>query len=219
MIVLDSMPFNYQPGKVVCVGRNYAEHAKELNNPVPSTPLLFIKPATSLVAMAGEFRVPTGQGDCHIETEIALLVGEQITNADPSSAWSRLAGIGLGYDLTLRDLQTKLKEKGHPWERAKAFDASCPISEFVPIADIDEMTFGLQLTLNGELQQSGTASEMITSMSHLLAHISQTFTLMPGDIVLTGTPAGVCAIKPGDQLSAQLTAKGEVLLAQQSVVV
>lgn len=219
MTILDNQPFGHQPTKVVCVGRNYAAHAKELNNPIPTTPLLFIKPSTSLCPLSPSFSLVTDQGECHIETEIALLVGETISNEEADTAWSKLAGIGLGFDLTLRDLQSALKEKGHPWERAKAFDNSCPMGSFVSVDDqAKQGEYALKLVRNGQLQQQGRASDMITPMAQLLAHISRTFTLLPGDIVLTGTPAGVCALAKGDQLSVELSANGQVILAHQTVV-
>ena len=118
-------------GKIVCVGRNYAEHAAELNNPVPEQPLLFIKPATSAADMQQPLQLPQGVGDVHYETEIALLIGKPLSKAQPQEALAAVAGVGLALDLTLRDLQTQLKNLGHPWERAKAWDGACPLSHFV----------------------------------------------------------------------------------------
>ncbi|MBL4608594.1 MAG: fumarylacetoacetate hydrolase family protein, partial [Pseudomonadales bacterium] len=114
-------------GKVVCVGRNYAEHAKELNNPVPTSPLLFIKPSTSLVSMDEPIELPVSGEPCHFETEISVLIGDVISKQTPENIQDKIAGYGLGLDLTLRELQNKLKSKGHPWEISKAFDGSCPL--------------------------------------------------------------------------------------------
>lgn len=199
---IDGAPINLLPGKVVCVGRNYAAHARELNNPIPSEPLLFIKPATSIVPLADPIRLPTGRGAVHYETEIALLIGSPLSGAiDAEEAGRAIAGVGLALDLTLRELQDQLKSKGHPWERAKAFDGACPLSPFVPAARVpalDEVP--LQLHVNGELRQDGNSREMIMPILALLQHIAGVFTLQPGDVVLTGTPAGVGVLQAGDQL-------------------
>lgn len=191
-------------GKVVCVGRNYAEHAKELNNPIPTEPILFLKPATALVPMASDWMIPIDRGSCHIETEMALLIGKPLTRALESDCLAAIAGVGIGYDLTLRERQSALKEKGHPWEVAKAFDGSCPLSDFMAVDGLDWSTMKLQLVRNGELQQDGCSGDMITPVAQLLAFISQHFTLLPGDVVLTGTPAGVGPIAVGDHLRASL---------------
>ena len=197
--------FEYPLGKIVCVGRNYADHARELNNPIPSEPILFIKPATAAVAMAESFRVPSDKGACHFETEMAVLIGQTLTNACHAEAKVAVAGVGLAFDLTLRELQQKLKDKGHPWEKAKAFDGSCPLSPFVkPEAVADLQNLQLRLTRNGELKQDGNTGQMLTGVVDLLVYMSRFFTLEPGDVVLTGTPAGVGPIQAGDVLRAEL---------------
>ncbi|MGH1372212.1 MAG: fumarylacetoacetate hydrolase family protein [Cellvibrionaceae bacterium] len=193
-------------GKVVCVGRNYAEHAKELNNPVPTEPILFLKPSTAIVSMGQPWGIPGGSGPCHIETEMALLIDKPLTQASESECLAAIVGVGIGYDLTLRQRQSELKEKGHPWEVAKAFDGSCPLSQFIPAEGIDWASVTLQLERNGNLQQDGCSADMITPVAQLLAFISRHFTLLPGDVVLTGTPAGVGPIAVGDRLCASLNA-------------
>ena len=189
-------------GKVVCVGRNYAEHARELNNPVPSEPLLFIKPATSVVALAAGVTLPKGRGAVHYETEIALLIGAPLSGVvSAGEASQAIAGVGLALDLTLRELQDQLKSKGHPWERAKAFDGACPLSPFAPVEQAPALTdLPLQLHITGELRQDCNSAEMITPIIALLQHIAGVFTLLPGDVVITGTPAGVGVLQAGDQL-------------------
>jgi len=190
-------------GKVVCVGRNYAAHAKELNNPVPSEPILFIKPETSVVSMAHPFQIPPN--DCHYETEIAVLIGSRLTKADEKQAALAIVGIGLALDLTKRDLQSELKEQGHPWERAKSFDGACPMSAFVPRSKfqaLDDISF--KLYINDVLRQEGCSADMLTPIIPLLAHISHQFTLKPGDIVLTGTPQGVGKLHCGEHLRVSL---------------
>lgn len=198
----DNSPINLPLGKVVCVGRNYAEHARELNNPVPAEPLLFIKPATAVVALDQPLRLPQGLGAVHYETEIALLIGQTLSgDVSELQASAAIAGIGLALDLTLRELQDQLKAKGHPWERAKAFDGACPLSAFVEPAQLPDLNaISLQLRINGELRQQGSSAEMITPIIALLRHIAGVFTLQPGDVVITGTPAGVGVLASGDQL-------------------
>lgn len=204
----DGTPIDLPMGKVVCVGRNYAEHARELNNPVPSEPLLFIKPSTSVVPLAEGFRLPGGRGAVHYETEIALLIGAPLSGiVSAAEAATAVTGIGLALDLTLRELQEQLKTKGHPWERAKAFDAACPLSRFVRPEQAPALNdIPLQLRINGELRQDGNSADMITPIIALLQHIAGVFSLLPGDVVITGTPAGVGVLNPGDQL--ELTIPG-----------
>lgn len=201
----DDRPCELPNGKIVCVGRNYAEHARELNNPIPKQPLLFIKPSTALAALDQPLAIPRDRGECHHELELALLIGQPLSEARAEETLAAIAGYGLALDLTLRELQSQLKEKGQPWERAKAFDGACPVSAFVPAAAIgDWKALRLQLQRNGALQQDGQCRDMLFPIEALLADISQSFTLLPGDIVLTGTPAGVGPLNPGDRLRGEL---------------
>lgn len=201
---LDGSQFPHALGKIVCVGRNYADHARELNNPVPKQPLLFIKPATAAVAMDQPIAIPASLGACHHELEMAILIGRELSAAQETDCLVAIAGIGLGIDLTLRDIQSRLKEKGQPWERAKAFDGSCPLSAFCEFAGRDIQQLDLKLWRNGELQQQGNTRDMLFPVSHLLSDISQCFTLLPGDVVMTGTPAGVGPLLSGDHLKLEL---------------
>lgn len=198
---LDGSPLDLPVGKVVCIGRNYLEHIRELNNAVPETPILFMKPATSLLDLDEPIRLPVGRGECHHEVELAVLIGQELRNADLETARPAVAGYGIALDLTLRDLQNELKKKGHPWEVAKAFDGSCPLSPFLkPEALADPQATDLALRVNGELRQQGNTRQMMIGIFELLAYISTHFTLQPGDVVLTGTPAGVGPLQPGDRL-------------------
>lgn len=207
----DGRPAPWPAGKVVCVGRNYAEHAAELDNPVPDQPLLFIKPATALAPLTDPVRLPTGQGDVHYETELAILIGETLTRAGEDEARGAIAGVGLALDLTLRALQSDLKARGHPWERAKAFDGACPLSAFVPLRDTDDPArLSFTLTIDGDTRQRGDTRDMVTAVLPLIAHISRTFTLQPGDVVLTGTPAGVGTLHSGQQLTLELDGRLQV---------
>ncbi|MBE0403863.1 Fumarylacetoacetate hydrolase family protein [Halomonas citrativorans] len=207
----DGQAFPHALGKVVCVGRNYADHAKELDNPVPSEPLLFIKPATSVVDIEQPLSPPFSQGDVHYETELALLVGETLTHATPDEAERAIVGIGLALDLTLRDVQTKLKEKGHPWEIAKGFDGSCPLSKFLPLSRVPNWNaLAFTLEVDGEARQHGEGADMIFAIPSLVAEMSRHFTLEPGDVILTGTPAGVGELTRGTSLRLTLTGGLEV---------
>jgi 2-keto-4-pentenoate hydratase/2-oxohepta-3-ene-1,7-dioic acid hydratase in catechol pathway len=189
-------------GKVVCVGRNFADHAKELKNEIPETPLLFIKPETALVSMAPAFSFPTHQGSCHYECELAFLVRKEMKQVLASDVWSHLAGVGLALDLTLREVQDQLKKKGHPWEVAKAFDGSCPMSPFISAQYVKEREMlGFTLEVDQTLRQVGFVREMIFSVERLIAYMSQNFTLRAGDIILTGTPKGVAALSDHAHLS------------------
>lgn len=193
-------------GKVVCVGRNYAAHARELNNPLPTSPVLFIKPSTALTSIDDEILIPSALGECHFETEMSLLIGKPLTNCNESEALGAIAGVGLSLDLTLRDIQQDLKEKGLPWEKAKAFDGACPSSAFIsqPIVG-DLQNQQIRLYKNGQLHQDGNTSDMLNRVLPLLAYISQFFTLLPGDMVLTGTPSGVGPLEVGDKLVLELS--------------
>lgn len=218
-IILDGEIFGPALGKIVCIGRNYADHAAELNNPIPSEPILFMKPATAATALSPHVAIPTDQGSCHIETEIAILIGRELCRATESSCREAIAGLGIGFDLTLREVQSQLKDKGLPWEKAKAFDGSCPLSGFIsPAEDEDLDHLGISLKLNHLMQQDGNSKQMLTSIIPMLSHISQHFSLMPGDVVMTGTPAGVTALNPGDELVASLTSKGNNLVLETTVV-
>ncbi|MFZ5724378.1 MAG: fumarylacetoacetate hydrolase family protein [Pseudomonadota bacterium] len=204
----DGRPCTLPVGKVVCVGRNYAEHARELNNPVPAEPILFIKPRTAIVALHEPVALP--RGTCHFETEMAILIGAPLTRADEAQVRAAIAGIGLGLDLTLREVQDGLKAKGLPWEKAKAFDGACPLSDFVaPSRVADLAAVRVRLLVNGETRQDGNTSDMLTPVLPLIAYMSAFFTLEPGDVIMTGTPKGVGPLLAGDRLRVIL---GEDLL-------
>src|SRR5699024_5834147 len=184
----DGTPVHLPLGKIVCVGRNYAEHAKELDNPVPSQPLLFIKPASSAVHVTRPLELPDNTGQVHFESELAVLIGKPLTRASASDAQTAILGYGLALDLTLRDLQIQLKHKGQPCARSTAFDGARPLSPFVAAEHFSHDHIVFSLDINDERQQSGDTRDMLFPIVPLLAHISKHFTLMPGDVVLTGTP-------------------------------
>ena len=201
----DDTAVKWPRGKVVCVGRNYLAHAHELGNEVPGEPLLFMKPASALASLDGPVLIPRDRGETHHEAEITILIGNPLTAATPGQVRAGIAGIGLGLDLTLRDLQTRLKENGHPWERAKAFDGSCPLTRFVPLGDFDSLeNIEFRFSVNGELRQQGSSALMLFGIITLIVEISASFTLEPGDVVLTGTPAGVAPLNEGDRFELEL---------------
>lgn len=202
----DGQAYSERLGKIVCVGRNYADHARELDNPVPSEPLLFIKPATSAVPLELPIETPAWRGEAHYETELALLIGEELTHATADEAERAVVGIGLALDLTLRDVQSRLKEKGHPWEMAKAFDGACPLSPFLRLSQVPNWcALSFTLEVDGELRQRGEGADMLFPVPTLLAEMSRHFTLEPGDVVLTGTPAGVGPLTRDTELRLTLT--------------
>lgn len=188
-------------GKVVCIGRNYLEHIRELNNPLPESPILFMKPSSALVDLEAPLHLPQNRGSCHHEVELAVLIGREVSRVDAKTARDAVAGYAVALDLTLRDVQNELKKKGHPWEIAKAFDGACPISAFLKPENLpDPQNTDLSLSVNGEMRQQGNTCQMMLGIFDLIAHISGHFTLLPGDVVLTGTPAGVGELKSGDEL-------------------
>jgi len=186
--------------KIFCVGRNYAEHAKELGNALPEAPVIFMKPDTALLAPGAKFEYPSFTSDLHYEIELVLRIGKTAKNIAAANALSCVDAITVGIDFTARDVQAGLKSKGLPWEKAKAWDNSAIIGDWKPFnSDGAEILFSL--TKNGQKAQSGTTQDMIYSFETLLEHISGYFTLSPGDLVYTGTPAGVGPCLPGDTLA------------------
>ena len=188
-----------------CIGRNYAEHARELNNPVPDRPVVFTKPSTTLLADGGTVVLPLVTKDVHHEVELVVAVGRGGKHIPVESALDHVAGYAIGLDMTARDIQTSLKSKSQPWELAKGLDTFAPIGNFVPAASIpDPSSLHLELKVNGEVRQSGSTADMLHSVAQLIAFLSTYFTLHPGDLIFTGTPAGVSAVNDGDRLHASL---------------
>jgi len=196
-------------GKIICVARNYAEHARELGNPVPDQAVLFMKPASSIVPSGGTVVIPPHAGSCHHEIELAVLIGKTGKQIEEPAALTHVAGYGVALDLTLRDLQNELKAKGLPWEIAKAFDTACPLSSFVPAASVpDPQRLRLRLHVNGELRQDGSSAAMLRPVARLISEASRHFTLEAGDILLTGTPSGVGPLVSGDRVEAVIESVG-----------
>lgn len=193
-------------GKVVCVGRNFADHARELANPIPKKPLLFIKPTTAIAPFSSNLKLSPRYGVLHYETEVTVLIGERLCRCNLAEAQRGIVGLGIGLDLTLREVQNQLKAQGHPWERAKAFDGSCLLSTFIPYtpSNINLNKLAIRLWRNNQLVQHGNSEQMLFPILSLLEEISDYFTLLPGDVVMTGTPKGAGVLEDGDQLIAEL---------------
>ncbi|TWP24789.1 FAA hydrolase family protein [Apibacter muscae] len=186
--------------KFICVGRNYADHAKELNNEIPKDVVLFLKPDTALVKSKDEVYIPEFTNNLHHEVEILIKICKTGKYIQPEFSENYYSEIGLGIDFTARDIQEELKIKGLPWEKAKAFDGSAFISNFVSKENFDLENLEFSLIKNGILQQAGNTSNMIFSINKLISYISQFFTLKVGDIIFTGTPAGVSKVEENDIL-------------------
>ena len=194
--------------KIICVGRNYAAHAAELKNEVPTEPVIFLKPDTALLPKRQPFFYPDFSKDIHFETEVVVRINRLGKNIAPRFAHKYYSELSLGIDFTARDLQQKLKEKGLPWEKAKAFDGSAPTGQFIDKSTLPEVNqLNFELKINGESRQSGNTSQMLFPIDELISYVSKYFTLKIGDLIFTGTPQGVGPITIGDHLEAYLENK------------
>lgn len=192
--------------KILCIGKNYADHAKEMNSKVPKSPLIFMKPESAL-NLNESLDYPSFTSNLHYELELVLKISKKGKSITLDEADSYFDTIGLGIDFTARDIQAKCKEKGHPWEKAKAFDNSASLSPMIDKSSISGTDIKFQLKLNGELVQDGSSSDMIFNFNYLIHYASNYFTLNPGDLIYTGTPAGVGPVKKGDALEGYLNGK------------
>jgi len=194
--------------KIICIGRNYVEHAKELKNPLPKQPVFFLKPDTSLVIRNRPFFYPEFSKDIHYETELVIKIDKNGKHIQEKFAHTYYSQIGLGIDFTARDIQQNCKEKGLPWEIAKGFDNSAPISKLMAIEELnDQKKILFHLELNGEVVQQGSSRDMIFSFDTIVSYLSQFITLKMGDLIYTGTPSGVGPVKIGDHLVGYLEDK------------
>jgi len=208
-VTLQGRPEPIEVGKIICIGRNYAAHIEELKNERPKQPMFFIKPRTSLQPIDAPIHIPPYAKECRHELELAALVGKPLKNCAAEDVLPAIIGWGVALDLTLVDIQEQCKKKGHPWEIAKGFDGSCPISPFVPASQVpDPQDVLLRMQVNGEMRHNDSTALMIWKIPELIADASQYFTLEPGDIVLTGTPAGVGSLEPGDTLDMEIAHVG-----------
>lgn len=193
--------------KIICIGRNYVEHANELNNAVPTSPLIFMKPQTAILQHGQPFYYPEFSKDIHYEGEIVLKIyknGKHIEEKFASKYYDQLT---YGIDFTARDLQDELKKKGQPWELAKAFDGSAVLGEFVSLGEFDAQNIDFQTFINEKLVQDGHTRDMIFNFDYIVSYASKFFTLKQGDLIFTGTPAGVGSVKIGDKIEGFIEGK------------
>ena len=191
--------------KIICIGRNYSNHAKELNNPVPEKPVFFMKPDSALVIKNRPFFYPEFSNDVHHELELVIRI-QRLGRSIPEKFANRYFGeVALGIDFTARDIQAEMKKKGLPWEIAKGFDYSAPVSEFMPVSELGDLNdLDFHLNLNGKRVQTGNSKDMIFSFDKIIAYVSRFMTLKTGDLIFTGTPAGVGPVQINDHLECYL---------------
>ena len=192
--------------KIICIGRNYIDHIKELSNQKPLNPVVFLKPDSSIIAKNQNFIIPSFSNEIHHEVELVIKINKVGKHIDKSFSHKYYDEIGLGIDFTARDIQSNLKEKGHPWEKSKAFDNSCMVGKFLKkekLEDISKIEFSL--IKNNELVQSGRSNDMLWKIDELISYVSQYFTLKIGDLIFTGTPSGVSKVESGDILEGYIS--------------
>ncbi|KAI9183631.1 hypothetical protein H9P43_004549 [Blastocladiella emersonii ATCC 22665] len=204
--------FRHTGRKIVAIGRNFADHAKELGNAVPTKPMFFLKPTSSYCPVGRAITIPE-QCDVHHEVELGVVIGKPASRVREADAMAHVAGYTLAIDMTARDLQDKAKKAGMPWSVAKGFDDFTPVTDMVPAAAIkDPHNVRLWLKVNGATKQDGTTRDFIFGVPKLIAHVSQIMTLQEGDVILTGTPKGVGSVKPGDAIEAAIEDDGKTVL-------
>lgn len=196
--------------RLFCIGRNYAAHIRELGNAPDSACTVFMKPASALLAPGAPIRLPVGRGPVHHEAELVVRIGTGGRNIPADAALGHIDAFGLGLDLTLRAVQDDLKARGLPWELAKAFDGSAPLGPLVPRRDEDFRAFRFQLRVNGSLRQQGDTAQMLYGVADIVRILSSHWTLQPGDLIYTGTPAGVAPLAAGDTVELESGPTGRV---------
>ncbi len=197
---------NPAPGKIICVGRNYAAHARELGNEIPERPLLFFKPISALIRSGEAIQLPIESNQVEHEAELGVVIGASLRHAGVDEARAAIAGYCCANDVTARDLQ---KTDGQ-WARAKGFDTFCPVGEVVPADSVDLESLVVRCRVNGEVRQDGRVADMIFTVPWLVSYISGIMTLMPGDLILTGTPEGVSRLKVGDKVEVEIPGVGSI---------
>ena len=200
---------SFRVGKILCLGRNYAEHAREMKADIPEQPVVFLKPSTAIIHNGESIRIPAISRDVHHEVELVVVVGKEGRNIPGERAYDHVAGYAVGLDMTLRDLQSEAKKRGLPWSVAKGFDTSAPISLAVEknrVADPHKLAISLEV--NGVLKQHSNTGNMIFRIDSIVSFLSSIFTLEPGDLIFTGTPEGVGMVAAGDRLVAELDSVG-----------
>ncbi|MBD3170632.1 MAG: isomerase/hydrolase [candidate division Zixibacteria bacterium] len=199
----------YIPRRIFCIGKNYAKHVAEMKSAIPSSPVIFCKPSTSLVPPGEDVHYPAHGTSLHYEAEIVVLIGKEGKAISSDEAVDFISGLSLGLDLTMRDIQNELKTKGHPWETSKAFDESAPVGEFAPLSKVGDLeAIGFRCYVNDELRQDGNSSNMIFPITRLITSLSEIWQLLPGDLIYTGTPEGVGELSKGDSVRVEGEAFG-----------
>ncbi len=205
-ITLPNSGHSVPAGKLLCIGRNYAEHADEMAGTVPDEPMVFLKPASAVIRSGEAVRLPPQSRDVHHEVELVAVIGEGGRDISEADALDHVAGYAVGLDMTARDLQSEAKEKRHPWSVAKGFDTFAPLGPLASAEAVgDPQALTLRLTVNGEVRQEASTRHMIFPVAELVHYCSRIFTLAPGDLLYTGTPSGVGPVEDGDELEATAT--------------
>ncbi|MCX6139149.1 MAG: fumarylacetoacetate hydrolase family protein [Ignavibacteriales bacterium] len=197
----------FSVGKILCLGQNYAAHAKEMGSPGAELPVIFLKPSTAIIQNGADILIPPFSNNVHHEVELTLLIGAEGKNIPESNAFDYIAGYGIGLDMTMRDLQLEAKKKGNPWAVAKGFDTSAPLSDFVEKVS-DPHALEMSLSVNGERRQHSSTAAMILTIPQIIAYVSANFTLERGDVIFTGTPEGVAQVHRGDIIDAAIAGVG-----------
>lgn len=199
-------------GTLYCIGRNYADHAAEMQAPVPTDPIVFLKPPAALIPSGSSLALPQWTADVHHEVECVVVIGSDVRDCSQDNAWSAVAGVGVGFDLTARDVQQHAKKAGHPWAVAKSWFGSAPVSSIVPCNGTPMGPWDLRCTVNDSVRQHGSTASMERSIPMLIAYLSNVFTLRRGDAIFTGTPAGVGPVRAGDHVVGELAGAARVEL-------
>ena len=211
-LVVEGSSARFPVNRIYCVGRNYAEHAREMgHDPNKEAPFFFMKPSTAIVTDGGDFPYPSLSKDVHHEMEMVVAIGKGGSNISSAKALEHVYGYGVGLDMTRRDLQGEAKKIGRPWDTGKAFDYSAPCSALVPAAKIGHPSTGeIVLEVNGEVRQKSDLSQLIWNVPDTIAFLSTLFELQPGDLIYSGTPAGVAAVKKGDVMTGRVAGVGSI---------
>jgi acylpyruvate hydrolase len=204
-IKLEGSQKEYTVGKILCLGRNYTEHAKEMHADIPKEPIIFLKPSSAIIGNNEDIRIPKISHQPHHEVELVVAIGQNGKNIPRAIAFQYVLGYGIGLDMTLRDIQNDAKKQGLPWSIAKGFDTSAPVSDFVPVSKIkDPHNLGIRCTVNAIVRQESSTRNMIFPIDKIIEYASSIFTLEAGDLIFTGTPEGVGAVHDGDIIEAEL---------------
>ncbi len=203
-------------GKILCLGQNYAAHAREMKSEIPSRPIVFLKPSSAIISDGETMTAPDFSHEVHHEVELVVLIGKNGKNISRESAPEYIGGYGVGLDMTMRDVQREARNTGQPWTVAKGFDTSAPLSEFVPRTSIpDPHSLSIRLSVNGKERQNANTQDMIFRIDEIISYLSSIFTLERGDLIYTGTPEGVGTVIRGDILRAEIESIGSLTVHVQ----